>query len=179
MVGEARPGYELWRPNRAKASSQLARFTVILLLLVSAALMLVIVLGGWSLLTGGGTWAVISLIIVALYVLMAVMTGRWSRGALTLTIAFSILMLIFGAIGFESWFARDKAGFSEAGLPSALLGTLLLLLVPLQIALATAATIAFRQEWHVEEERPIGSGDGGAVPPPDSPRSEPASPSPA
>ncbi len=160
MVGEARPGYELWRPNRAKASSQTARFVVVLLQLVSAALVAVITLGGWSLLTGGALWGTISLIIVFVYVLLGIMTGRWSRGALTLTVALAVLMLIFSAIGFESWFARDKPDFSEAALPSGLLGLLTMLMIPLQIALAVAASIAFRQEWHVEEERRIGSGDG-------------------
>ena len=162
MVGEARPGYELWRPNRAKASSQLTRFVLMLLLIVSIALMLLVVLGGWSLLTGGGTWGVISLVIVLIYVVLTIMVGRWSRGALTLSVAIAVLMLIFSSIGFESWFARDKADFAEAALPSDLLGLLVFLMIPVQIALAVVASIAIRQEWHVEEERPIGSGDGSA-----------------
>ncbi len=162
MVGEARPGYELWRPNRAKSSSQLTRFVVVLLLVASIVLMLFVVLGGWSLLTGGATWGVISLIIVFLYLVLAIMVGRWSRGALTLTVAFAVLLLIFSAIGFESWFARDKPDFSEAGLPTDLIGLLVLLMIPVQIALGIAASIAVKQEWHVEEERPIGSGDDGS-----------------
>lgn len=163
MVGEARPGYELWRPNRAEASSQTMRFIVVLLQIVSAALMTVIVFGGWSLLTGGPLWGGISLLIVLIFLLLGVMTVRWSRGALTLTIAFAVLMLIFAAIGFESWFARDKTGFTDAALPSDLLGLLTLIMIPLQLGLAVAASLAFRQEWHVEEERPIGSGDGDAA----------------
>jgi hypothetical protein len=162
MVGEARPGYELWRPNRAKASSQLMRFVVMLLLVVSMALMLVVIIGGWSVLNGGGYWGTISLGIVVFYGILTVMVGRWSRGAITISVALAVLMLIFAAIGFESWFARDKAGFSDAALPSDLLGLLTLLMVPVQIALAVAASIAVKQEWHVEEERPIGSGDPGA-----------------
>jgi hypothetical protein len=169
MVGEARPGYELWRPNRAEASSQTMRFVVVLLQIVSAALMAIIVLGGWSLLTGGPLWGGISLIIVFIFLLLGVMTFRWSRGALTLTIAFAVLMLIFSAIGFESWFARDKAGFTDAALPSDLLGLLTMIMIPLQLALAVAASVAFRQEWHVEEERPIGSGDGDGTPANDTP----------
>ena len=162
MVGEARPGYELWRPNRAKASSQLTRFLLMLLLIVSIALMLLVVLGGWSLLTGGSMWGVISLIIVFVYVILTVMVGRWSRGAVTLSVAIAVLMLIFSSIGFESWFARDKADFAEAALPSDLIGLLVFLMIPVQIAVAVVASIAIRQEWHVEEERPIGSGDGAA-----------------
>jgi hypothetical protein len=72
-------------------------------------------------------------------------------------------MLIFATIGFESWFARDKAGFSEAALPSDLLGLLTFLMIPVQIALAVASSVAIKQEWHVEEERPIGSGDSGTT----------------
>ena len=162
MVGEARPGYELWRPNRAKSSSLLTRFIVMLLLAASIVLMLLVIFGGWSLLTGGATWAVISLIIVFIYLVLAIMVGRWSRGALTLSVAFAVLMLIFATIGFESWFARDKADFAEAALPTGLVGLLVFLIIPVQIALGIASSIAVKQEWHVEEERPIGSGDGGS-----------------
>lgn len=160
MVGEARPGYELWRPNRAKSSTQLTRFIVVLLLVISIVLMLLVILGGWSLLTGGGTWGIISLIIVFIYAVLAIMVGRWSRGAVTLSVAFAVLMLIFSGIGFESWFARDKADFAEAALSSDLIGLLVFLMVPVQIALGVAASVAIKQEWHVEEERPIGSGSG-------------------
>jgi uncharacterized membrane protein len=163
MVGEARPGYELWRPNRAKSSSQLMRFVVMLLLVISIALMLTIILGGWAVLNGGGYWGVISLVIVFIYALLTVMVGRWSRGAITISVALAVLMLIFAAIGFDSWFARDKPGFTEAALPSDLLGLLTFLMIPVQIALAVACSIAIKQEWHVEEERPIGSGDSGAT----------------
>jgi len=158
-VGEARPGYELWRPNRHKAESQTTRFIVVLLLLVSAALMLIITLGGWKVLVGGATYGVISLVMVGIYVLLAVLTWRWSRGALSLVMALSVLYGILCAVGADSWFARDKAYFAEAGLSSDLIGLLVLLLIPVQIALLIAAAIAFNQEWHVEEERPIGSGD--------------------
>ncbi|MEX0620131.1 MAG: hypothetical protein WD181_00955 [Solirubrobacterales bacterium] len=163
MVGEARPGYELWRPNRAKASSQLMRLVVMLLMVVSIALMLIVIFGGWTVLNGGGYWGTISLGIVFVYALLTVMVGRWSRGAITISVALAVLMLIFAAIGFESWFARDKAGFTEAALPSDLLGLVTFLLIPVQIALAVAASIAVKQEWHVEEERPIGSGDSGTT----------------
>ncbi len=131
-----------------------------LLLIASIALMLLVVLGGWSLLTGGATWGVISLLIVLIYVILTIMVGRWSRGAVTLSVVFAVLMLIFSSIGFESWFARDKADFAEAALPSDLVGLLVFLMIPVQIALGIVASIAVKQEWHVEEERPIGSGGG-------------------
>jgi len=159
-IGEARPGYELWRPNREKAGSQTTRFLAIVLLIVSSVLMLIITLGGWDVLVGGSTFGIISLIFVAVYLLLAVLTWRWSRGALSLLMAFSVLLGIFCAVGAESWFARDKAYFAEPALPGDLIGLLVLLLIPVQIALLIVAAIAFGQEWHVEEERPISSGNG-------------------
>jgi len=163
-VGEARPGYELWRPNRYKAGSQTTRLLAVLLLLASIGLMLIVTLGGWSLLLGGNTWGVISLVFCAVYGLIAWMIFRWSRGALTLTVALSVLLAILCAVGADSWFARARSGFSEGALPSDLLGTLVVILIPVQIALAVVCAIGFSQEWHVEEERPIGSGDGPGVP---------------
>jgi hypothetical protein len=158
-IGEARPGYELWRPNREKTESLTTRFLAVVLLVASAVLMLIVTIGGWDVLVGGSTYAIIALIFVAVYILLAVMIWRWSRGALSLTLALSVLLAIFCAVGAPSWFARDKAGFTEASLPSDLIGLLVVLLIPVQIALLIVAAIAFRQEWHVEEERPIGSGD--------------------
>ena len=40
--------------------------------------------------------------------------------------------------------------------PEELLGLLALLMVPLQVILVAVAMVAFNQNWHVEEERPIG-----------------------
>lgn len=165
-IGEARPGYELWRPNREKADSLTTRFLAVVLLVASAVLMLIVTLGGWDVLVGGSTYGLISLLFVAVYILLAVMIWRWSRGALSLTIALSVLLGIFCAVGAPSWFARDKPGFAEAALPSDLLGLLVVILIPVQVALLIVCAIGFKQEWHVEEERPIGSGtsgDGGEV----------------
>jgi hypothetical protein len=167
-VGEARPGYELWRPNREKATSITTKAVMVLLLFANAALCLIVTIGGLSLLQGGSGMALICFIYVALYVIFAVMVARWSRGALTVSAAFSILLLIFAAVAGPSWFARDKSGFDEALLPDPVLGTLLLLMIPLQVLVIAVALIGFNQDWHVEEERPIGSGeDYGAEPPPD------------
>lgn len=157
-VGEARPGYELWRPNRSKAASQTTRFLAVLLLLVSIALMLIVSLGGWSLLVGGTLWGVISLVFCAVYGLLAWLITRWSRGALSLTIALSVLLGILCAVGAESWFIRARTGFAEGALPSDLLGLLVVILIPVQIALAAACAVGFTQEWHVEEERPVAGG---------------------
>ena len=52
-----------------------------------------------------------------------------------------------------------------------------MLLGPLQLVLIAAALYGFNQEWHVEEERPIGSGeDYGAGAPPDSGARSPPEP---
>lgn len=160
-VGEARPGYELWRPNREKTESQTTRFLAVLLLIVSAALMLIITLGGWSVLVGGSTYGIIALVMVAVYLLLAVMTWRWSRGALSLTMALSVLFGILCAVGADTWFARDKAYFAEPALSSDLIGLLVILMIPVQVALLIVSALAFNQQWHVEEERPVGSDDPG------------------
>jgi hypothetical protein len=164
-VGEVRPGYELWRPNREKASSVTTKFVMVLLLLATAAVCLVVTIGGWSLLQGGVGMGFICLIYVALYLVFAIRVAQWSRGVLPVAAAFSILLLIFAAVAAPSWFARDKSGFDEALLPDPLIGTLLIIMIPLQVVVIVAALIAFNQEWHVEEERPIGYGEDYGVPP--------------
>ena len=176
-VGEVRPGYELWRPNREKAQSVTTKFVVVLLLLASAGLALIVTVGGWSLLEGGGGMGVVCVAWVLLYVVFAYYVFRWNRGVLPVAAAFAILLLIFAAVAAPSWFARDKSGFEDASLPVPLLGTFLILLIPLQILLIAVAMIAFNQDWHVEEERPIGSGEdygAGSGPEPDEPETQPA-----
>lgn len=158
-VGEVRPGYELWRPNREKAGSVTTKFVIVLLLVATAALAALITVGGWSLLKGGGGMGIVCAIYAILYALFAFLVARWSRGILPLTAALSMILAIFCAVGANSWFERDKAGFDEALLPSALLGTLVVILGLLQIVVIVAAMYGFNQEWHVEEERPIGSGE--------------------
>jgi len=166
-VGEVRPGYELWRPNREKAGSVTTKFVVVLLLLATSAIAALITVGGWSLLKGGGGMGIICAIYAILYAFFAFLVARWSRGILPLAAALSMILAIFCLVGAESWFARDKAGFDEALLPSSLLGVLVVVLALLQIVLIAAAAYGFNQEWHVEEERPIGSGEdygAGAAP---------------
>ncbi len=169
-VGEARPGYELWRPNRDKPQSVTTKFVIVLLLLVSAAIAGIVTIAGWSLLQGGAAMGLICLIFyVLLYVLFAVMVARWQRGVLPVAAAWAVLLVIFCAVGANSWFSRDKVGFDGALIPVPLIGLLVVILIPLQIALIVIAMIAFNQEWHVEEERPIGSGEdyGAGAPPTD------------
>jgi lysylphosphatidylglycerol synthetase-like protein (DUF2156 family) len=170
-AGETRPGYELWRPNREKASSITTKAVMVLLLLATAGLCLLVTIGGWSLLQGGPGMGVACLVFVLLYLLFAFRVAVWSRGVLPVAAALSILLLIFAAVGADSWFQRNKTGFDTAILPDTLIGTILVVMIPLQIVVITVAMIAFNQEWQVEEERPIGSGgDYEAEPPPPDPR---------
>ena len=168
-VGEVRPGYELWRPNRERAGSVTTKFVIVLMLLATAVIAALITIGGWSLLKGGGGMGTVCAIYAILYAFFAFLVSRWSRGILPVAAALSMILAIFCAVGADSWFARDKAGFDEALLPSALIGTLVVLLGLLQIVLIAFALYGFNQEWHVEEERPIGSGEdygAGAAPQP-------------
>ncbi len=164
-AGAIRPGYELWRPNREKAGANSTRVLVVFLLLVSAALALVITLGGWSRLEGGKIFA---LLFVAIYVLFAFLVARWNRGVLPVASALAIILAIFAGIAAPAWFDRAKDGLSDPALPPDLLGLLTLLMVPLQVILIAVAMVAFNQEWHVEEERPIGD----EIPPGDAPEDD-------
>jgi hypothetical protein len=159
-------GYVIERPNREKGSSKTTRAIVVALLLISAALMLVVMLGGWSALQSG---AALQLAYVIVYVGMAYYVAQWNRGPLPVAAALAIILGIFAVIAGPEWFQRDKDGFSTpesafgtTGLDAATLGTITLLLVPLQALLIFFSLQAFRQEWHVEVERPVGRLDRGA-----------------
>jgi len=168
-VGEVRPGYELWRPNREKASSVSTKVVVVLLLAATAVIAGLITITGWSLLKGGGGMGIVCAIYAILYAFFAFLVARWNRGILPVAAALSMILAIFCAVGAESWFNRDRAGFDEALIPSSVIGLLVIILALLQIVLIAAVLYAFNQEWHVEEERPIGSGEdygAGASPQP-------------
>jgi hypothetical protein len=174
-VGEVRPGYELWRPNREKSESVTTKFVITFLLAATAFVAALVTITGFSLLEGGSGMGVICLIYAALYALFAFLVYRWTRGILPVAAALSMILAIFCAVGADSWFARDKAGFDEAMLPSSLIGLLVVIIVILQILVVAAALYGFNQNWHVEEERPIGSGeDYGAGAPPDNGAPQPA-----
>ena len=158
-VGELRPGYELWRPNREKAGSVTTKFVIVLLLAATAALAALITIGGWSLMKGGGGMGLVCAIYALLYAFFAFLVARWSRGILPVAAALSMILAIFCAVGADSWFARDKSGFDEGLLPSPVIGTLVVILALLQLVLIAVALYGFNQNWHVEEERPIGSGE--------------------
>ena len=155
VVAQARPGYELWRPNREKAESKTMKAIVALVLLISAGLIAIITLGGWERLQGASV-AWMSLIWAGVYVLFAVLVSRWNRGVLPVSAALAVILAIFAAIAAPEWFSRDKAGLDSPALPEELLGTLALVLVLVQLLLVVVAMIGFNQNWHVEEERPVG-----------------------
>ena len=138
-----------------------------LLLLITAVLAAIITVGGWSVLQGGSGMGIACAIYAILYFFFAVMVARWRRGILPLAAALSMILAIFCAVGADSWFAREKDGLAEALFPSSVIGLLVVILGLLQLVLIAAALYGFSQEWHVEEERPIGSGEdygAGAAP---------------
>jgi hypothetical protein len=152
-AGAIRPGYELWRPNRERPEAKSARALVVFLLLVTAGLAFVIIIGGWSRLEGV---KLLTIVYAALYVLFAFLVARWNRGVLPVASALAIILAIFAGIAAPAWFDRAKEGLSNPALSPDLLGILCLLLVPIQVMLIAVAMVAFNQDWHVEEERPIG-----------------------
>ncbi|HVC07141.1 MAG TPA: hypothetical protein VND98_06120 [Solirubrobacterales bacterium] len=170
-IGEIRPGYELWRPNREKPESVTAKFVIVLLLVATAAVAALVTIAGFSVLSGGSGMGVISLIYALLYAFFAYRVARWSRGILPLAAALSMILAILCAVGANSWFAREKAGFANALLPASLIGVLVVILALLQLVLIAAVFYGFSQGWSVEEERPIGSGEdyGAGATPGDSP----------
>jgi hypothetical protein len=172
-IGEVRPGYELWHPNREKAQVVTTKFVIALLMAATAAIAGLVTVAGFSLLDGGGGMGIVCLIFALLYALFAFLVVRWSRGILPVAASLSMILAIFCAVGADSWFARDKAGFDEALIPVPLIGLLVVILVLLQILLIVACFYGFSQDWHVEEERPIGAGanyGAGSPPSPDAPQ---------
>jgi hypothetical protein len=174
-VGEVRPGYELWRPNREKAESVTTKIVTVILLAATSIIAIIVAITGFSLMSGGTGIAVVTLIYGLLYGFFAFLVARWNRGILPVAAALSMILAILCAVGADSWFARDKAGFEDGLIPVTLIGLLVVILALLQIVLIAAALYAFNQEWHVEEERPIGSGeDYGAGAPPENGAPQPA-----
>jgi presenilin-like A22 family membrane protease len=139
-------------PNRGKAASRLTRMLVILLLLATAVLLVLITVGGWSTLEGAKP---VQVLFILVYLLLAWFVARWSRGVLPMIAGLAVILGIFAAVSTPDWFARDKAGFTDPGLSSSLLGLLCALLVPVQAALIVIALQGFRQQWNVEVEREL------------------------
>jgi hypothetical protein len=164
-VGEVRPGYELWRPNREKAESVTTKVVTVFLLAATSIIALIIGIAGFGLMSGGTGMAVVTLIYGLLYAFFAYLVARWNRGILPVAAGLAIILAIFAVVAAPAWFARDKVGLDSPALPEELLGLLTLLVVPVQLALIAIAMIGFNQNWHVEEERPIGGGGYDDAPP--------------
>ena len=158
------PGYVVIHPNRDKAICKLTKLIVVLLLIASVVLMMILTIGGWSKLQGmkpvNFIWSAVYLVI-GYYIFV-----RWARGLLPIAAALAVLLLLIAIIsGFglngTSWFDRNHHGFGAAqslfggqGLSTDVLGTITLLLIPVEIALVVFAMIGFSQGWNVELEVP-------------------------
>lgn len=150
------------------------KWIIVLLLLITAVLAAIITIGGWSVLQGGNGMGFVCAIYAIMYAFFAFLVARWRRGILPLAAALSMILAIFCAVGADSWFARDKDGFTEAGLSSSVVGVLVIVLMVVQLVVIVAALYGFNQGWNIEEERLIGngedygagSGSGGAAPQP-------------
>jgi len=161
QVRNIRPGYTVIHPNRDQARCKLTRLIVVVILLASIALMLVVTIGGWSKLQG---LKPVNFIWCALYLVMAVYIWRWSRGLLPLAAALAILLLVIAAVAGAglagtSWFDRTHHGYAApqsllggAGLGPGMLGTVTLLLVPVEALLIVFAMAGFAQAWNEELE---------------------------
>ncbi len=156
-----RPGYSIIHPNRDRAVCKATRWLVIVILLVSVGLMLAVTIGGWSKLQG---MTALNFIWCALYLVIAVFILRWARGLLPIAAGLALLLLAISVIaglgvGGTSWFERSHSGYSGAhalggghGLSADLLGTLVVLLIPVELALIVVALVGFTQRWNVELE---------------------------
>jgi hypothetical protein len=178
------PGYTVVFPNREKASSKMMKALVTLILLVSVGLLLIVTIGGWSQLEGmkplNFFWC-IAYLIIAFYIF-----ARWSRGMLPIAAGLAILLLmvaLVAGLGLSgtSWFDRNHAGFAHAqslfggnGLSADTLGTVTLLIVPVQLLLIIFALQAFAQGWNVEQEVPIEEARRRGYNPPEPRSGEPA-----
>jgi lysylphosphatidylglycerol synthetase-like protein (DUF2156 family) len=178
------PGYAVVFPNREKATSKVMKAIVALILLVSVGLLLIVTIGGWSQLEGmkplNFVWC-IAYLIIAFYIFV-----RWARGMLPIAAGLAILLLMIALVAGlglsgTSWFDRSHAGFAHAqsllggqGLSAKTLGTVTLLIVPVQILLILFALQAFAQGWNVEQEVPIDEARKRGYKPPESRSGEPA-----
>ena len=136
-------------PNRDKPASKMTKAIVILLLLASAGLTAIVTIGGWSTLQGA---QIIAIGYVIVFCVMAYFVAQWNRGVLPVASALAILLLVVAAIAAPSWFERDSGGYDNPGLPPSLLGTLTVLIVPVELFLIIFAMRGFTQQWNVEVE---------------------------
>jgi hypothetical protein len=158
------PGHVVTYPNREKATSQATRLIVVLILLASVVLILAVTIGGWSKLQG---LTPLNFVWCFAYIVIAVFVTRWARGLLPIAAALAVLMLIvsliagLGASG-TSWFQRNHVDYAPAhslfgggGFSPDVLGTLVLILAPVQLLLIIFTMRGFTQGWNVEVEKHV------------------------
>jgi hypothetical protein len=178
------PGYAVVFPNREKAASKAMKAVVAAILLISVGLLLIVTIGGWSQLEGmkplNFIWC-IAYLVIAFYVFV-----RWARGMLPIAAGLAVLLLMIALVAGlglsgTSWFDRSHAGFAHAqslfggiGLSADTLGTVTLLIVPVQALLILFAMRAFAQGWNVEQEVPIDEARSRGYNPPDPRPGQPA-----
>jgi hypothetical protein len=162
---ELPPGYVVTYPNREKVVSKATKLIVVVILALSIVLILAVTIGGWSKLQGlswlNFAWCFVYLAIATLVML------RWARGLLPIAAAFAILLLIVALIAGlggsgTSWFERNhvdyqatRSLFGGKGLSPDVLGTLTLLIAPVQVLLIIFSLQGFSQGWNVEVEKHI------------------------
>jgi uncharacterized membrane protein len=163
QVRNVKPGYAVIHPNRDKAICKLTKLVIVGIMLATVALMMVLTIGGWSKLQG---MKPVDFIWAALYLVVAFYIARWARGLLPIAAALAILLLIIAVIaafGLDgtSWFNRNHYGFGPAqsvfggkGLGTGVLGTVTVVLIPVEVALIVVTMIGFSQGWNVELEVP-------------------------
>ena len=163
QVRNVRPGHAVINPNRDKALCKLTKLIIFGLIAATVVLMMVLTIGGWTKLQGmkpvNFAWS-------AIFVALSVFVLRWARGLLPIAAALAMLLLIvavIAAFGLDgtSWYQRSHTGFAGAGslfggggLSNGVLGTVTVLLIPVEIALIIVAMIGFAQGWNVEVEVP-------------------------
>jgi hypothetical protein len=134
-------------PNRDKPEARQTRAIVFFLLIVSAVLVAIVTFGGWGKLQGAKP---VDLFYIVVYLLFAYYVYRWNRGVLPVTMALSVILIIFAAVAAPAWFARDKTGFESPPIPEPLLGLLTLALIPVSLLLILFALRGFQQGWNIE-----------------------------
>jgi len=94
-----------------------------------------------------------------------------------------LMIAVVAGLGLSgtSWFDRSHAGFAHAqsmlggqGLSADTIGTIILLLIPVQVLLIVFALRAFAQGWNVEQEVPIDEARKRGYNPPEPRSGEPA-----
>lgn len=138
---------EVHHPNRDKPEAKATRAVVFILLVMTAALIAIITFGGWDKLQGAKP---VDIFYIVVYALFAYYVYRWNRGVLPVTMALSVILIIFAAVAGPAWFERDKTGFSSPPLPEPLLGLLTLALIPVSLLLILFSLRGFSQGWNIE-----------------------------